>query len=293
MIKHRIYSVIKDQPDSTAGRLFTASMSLLIICNVVFVLIDTVSHEPGGLARAANVIEIASVSIFTVEYVLRLWTADLVHPDLPPAKARLRYVVSVMAIIDLLSILPFYLRAFFPFDLRVLRILRLVRLMRVFKLGRYSSALATIGRVMKRSAAALLSALSVVGLLLIVSSVLMYYAESGVQPKEFSSAFSGLWWAVTTITTVGYGDIFPVTVMGRIFAAVIELLGIALVAIPTGIISAGFMSELSNGPVASSEASARIDRLEALRGLLDSGHLNRDEFDVIKHDLLSADTSDG
>ena len=287
-MKSAVFSAIKDQSDTVVGRVFTVFMSVLIVINVVFVLVDTLSHEPGALTVASRIVEVASVSLFTIEYLLRFWTADYVYPALSPARARLRYVVSGMAIIDLLSILPFYLPAVIPMDLRVLRVLRLVRLIRVFKLGRYSNALATIGRVLKRSAAALVSALSVVLLLLIVSSVLMYYAENGAQPLKFSSAFSGLWWAITTITTVGYGDLAPVTVLGKLFAAIIELLGVALVAIPTGIISAGFISELANDPVDRQvDSSDKVGQLVGLKALLDDGLIGRDEFDSLKRDVLS------
>ncbi|MCL2489977.1 MAG: ion transporter [Propionibacteriaceae bacterium] len=293
-MRQRIYSVIKDQSDTVFGRVFTVVMSLLIIVNVIFVLVDTLSHEPTFLADASRGVEVGSVSIFTLEYLLRLWTADFIYPSLGPAKARLRYVRSSMAIIDLLSILPFYLPAVIPMDLRILRVLRLVRLVRVFKLGRYSSALETIGRVLKRSAAALVSAVSIVVLLLIVSSVLMYYAENDAQPLKFTSAFSGLWWAMTTITTVGYGDLAPVTVLGQVFGAIIELLGVALVAIPTGIISAGFISELSDEQAGqAADTSTKVGELTKLKVLLDDGLLTRQEFDDLKKQTLMGSVTSG
>ncbi|MDR1188158.1 MAG: ion transporter [Bifidobacteriaceae bacterium] len=243
-MKQRIYAIIRQDASTPAGQAFDAAMSALIVVNVVFVLVDTVASRPHWLIIASNAVEVVSVAIFTIEYVLRLWTADLRYPDSRPGRARLRYVASGMAIIDLLSILPFYLPMLIPVDLRILRVLRLVRLVRVFKLGRYSAGMATVGRVMKKSAPALASSVFVVVLLMIVSAVLEYYVEHPEQPEAFDSAFSALWWAVATITTVGYGDIYPVTLIGRILGAVIALLGVALVAIPTGIISAGFVDEL-------------------------------------------------
>jgi len=263
---------------------FTAAMSVLIVVNVVFVLVDTLSREPTSLTRASRVVEVVSVAVFTIEYLLRLWTADLIHPELRASAARLRYLVSGMAIIDLLSILPFYLPAVIPVDLRVLRLLRLVRLVRVFKLGRYSTALAAIGRVLKRSAAAFISAMAVVGFLLIIASVLMYYVENPAQPQSFSSAFAALWWAVSTITTVGYGDMVPVTVVGKVLGSVIDLLGVALVAVPTGIISAGYMSEIDSAELADNP----VEQLTKLQGLLNDGLLTRDEFDTCKQRVLSA-----
>jgi len=286
-MKHRVYAVIKDQSDSAAGRVFTALMSVLIIVNIVFVLVDTMSREPTSLAAASRVVEVVSVAIFTIEYLLRLWTADLIHPELRPWAARGRYVVSGMAIIDLLSILPFYLPAVIPVDLRVLRILRLVRLVRVFKLGRYSTALAVMGRVFRRSSAALVSAISVVCFLLIVSSVLMYYVENPAQPGKFTSAFSALWWAVSTITTVGYGDVYPVTAIGKVLGSVIELLGVALVAVPTGIISAGYMSEID----ATEMMENPVEQSTKLEGLLNDGLLTRAEFDTCKQRVVSSLTT--
>jgi len=254
-VLRRVYQVLKDHPDTRAGRAYNAAMSALIVVNLAFVLIDTLHDRPEGLIDASRIVEVVSVIIFTIDYVLRIWTASARYAGLGPVKSRLRYVVSGMAIIDLLSILPFYLPAVLPIDLRVLRVLRLVRLIRVFKLGRHSSGLARVGRVLKKSASALVSSMSVVVLLMIVAAVLEFYVESPVQPENFDSAFSGLWWAVSTITTVGYGDMVPVTVLGKVLGAIIELLGVGLVAIPTGILSAGFVEE----------THAEKERLEAAR----------------------------
>ncbi len=151
-----------------------------------------------------------------------------------------------MAIVDLLAILPFYIPFLLPIDLRILRLIRLLRLFRLFKMNRYTSGLSSIGNVLKKKSDQLVSSIFVVFLLMIISSVIMYYFENPVQPDVFSNAFSGLWWAISTFTTVGYGDIYPLTVAGKIFSAIIALLGIGLVAVPTGIISAGFMENIEN-----------------------------------------------
>ncbi|MCL1837808.1 MAG: ion transporter [Propionibacteriaceae bacterium] len=244
-MKQRVFAVIKDHPQTLSGRIFSFSMTALIILNVVFVLIDTMKSQPETLSSISRIVEVVSVALFTLEYLLRLWTADLLFPESRPAVARLRYVVSGMAIIDLLAILPFYLPMLIPIDLRILRLLRLIRLIRVFKLGRYAAGLGTVGRVLKKQAPALVSSMSVVVLLMIVASVLIHHVENPSQPDQFDSAFSALWWAVATITTVGYGDVYPITPLGKIIGAVIALLGVALVAIPTGIISAGFVDEIN------------------------------------------------
>jgi voltage-gated potassium channel len=247
MIKKKIYSVIADiNSKSRVGKAFDVFMSCLIVANVIFIIADTFQNRPMALVTASKIVEYVSVVIFTMEYCLRLWTANLIRPELRPLKARLRYVISGMAIIDLLAILPFYIPFIIPVDLRVLRMIRLIRLIRIFKISRYTSALSRIGRVLKKNAPELISSVSVVFVLMVISSVLMYYVESPVQPDKFNSAFSGFWWAVATLTTVGYGDIYPVTGLGKVISAVIALLGIGIVALPTGIISAGFLDDIKH-----------------------------------------------
>jgi len=257
-MKRWIYDTIKDHSDTRPGHIYNIVMSAIIVVNVVFILIDTMPSNPAGLASVSRIVEVASVIIFTIDYVVRLWTANLMFAQMGPIRSRLRYVVTGMAIIDLLSILPFYLPALVPIDLRILRMLRLIRLIRVLKLGRHSSALARIGRVLKKSAPALISAMSVIVLLMVIASVLEFYVENPTNSDNFSSAFSGLWWVVSTITTVGYGDIVPVTVLGKVLGSVIALLGIGLIAIPTGILSAGFTDD------SNSLDSAHDDDREAL-----------------------------
>jgi voltage-gated potassium channel len=245
-----IFDVISGNDGSKAGRIFDISMSGLIMINVVFIIGDTFQGRPATMVAISRIVEIFSIVVFTVEYGLRLWTADLIRPNMSPARARFRYVVSGMAIIDLLSILPAYIPFIIPVDLRVLRMLRLFRLVRAFKMERYTVAITRIGRVLKDKAPELISSVSVICVLMAISSVVVYYVESPVQPEAFSSVLSGLWLAVVTLTTVGYGDIFPVTMLGKVISAIIALLGIGLIALPTGIISAGFLDELrKDGPL--------------------------------------------
>ncbi len=146
-----------------------------------------------------------------------------------------------MALIDLFSILPFYLPFIFVIDLRVLRALRIFRLFRLLKFNRYTKSMQNVFIVMKMKSIELLSSVFIVIILMLISSALMYSIECNSQPEAFQNAFSGLWWAIATFTTVGYGDIYPVTVAGKILGGIVSLLGIGLVAVPTGIISSGFM----------------------------------------------------
>ena len=249
-IKRRIFDIINPageqpgKPGNVLSRFFDFFIISLIIINVLTVITDTFDNIPSVLRQVFSVIETFSLFAFTLEYMLRLWTADLIYPDKSKSKSRLKYIFSFMAIIDLMSILPFYLPFIFPFDLRVLRTMRLLRLFRLFKINRYTNALSMIGNVIKKKSSQLISSMVVVFIMMIIASVLMYNIEHDAQPEVFKNALSGLWWAIVTLTTVGYGDIYPVTPVGEMLGAVIALLGIGLVAVPTGIISAGFMETM-------------------------------------------------
>jgi len=158
----------------------------------------------------------------------------------------IRYVFSFMAVVDLFAILPFYLPAILPVDLRFLRILRVARILRVLKIHRYTESLQMIGRVLRQRGRDLLVTVFITFLLLLVASSVMYYLETDAQPDQFPNIVASFWWAIATLTTVGYGDVYPVTVGGKIISGIIALLGIGVVALPTGIISSGFLDELEN-----------------------------------------------
>lgn len=245
-MRQRVFSIVQSDGGTRAGKVFDIFIMIMIALNVGLVILDTFTL-PDYMQTVSVWFDRISVVIFTAEYLLRLWTSDFLRPELPRWMARLLYAVSFMAIIDLLAILPFYIPFLIPIDLRVLRILRVVRIFRLFKVNRYTSAFSLIGGVLRSKASQLSSSVFIVLLLMIISSVLMYSVENPVQPDVFKNAFSGLWWSVATFTTVGYGDIFPVTAAGKVISAIIALLGIGLVAVPTGIISAGFVEALSVG----------------------------------------------
>lgn len=239
--KLKMYNLIRnDKKNNLAGNIFNTTIITLIILNVILVIMDTFKL-PLWFYKISHFIEVVSMVIFLIEYLMRLWTATLVYPNLKPYKARLKYILSFMAIIDFLSIIPFFIPFIIPVDLRVLRMLRLLRL---FKVGRYTNSLSQIASIFKRKAGQLMSSMFVVLLLMIIASVLMYNIEHTAQPDKFANALDGLWWAVATLTTVGYGDIFPVTALGKILSGIIALLGIGLIAVPTGIISVGFMESI-------------------------------------------------
>ena len=247
-IKRIVFEVIQPSAATSAGRriasrIFDDVIMALIVFSIVSVFLCTFSI-PDWLFSILIRIEFVSIIIFTVEYALRIWTANLLYPGLNPVRARIRYITSPMAIIDLISILPFLVPVLHTYNLIGVRVFRLVRLLRVFKLNRYSDALAAIGDVLRSKAQQMVASVFFVFIILILASLLIYYAEHDAQPDQFENAFSGLWWAVATLTTVGYGDIYPITPLGRVLGAIIAILGIGMVAVPTSILSAGFMETL-------------------------------------------------
>ena len=234
-LKERIREIVEPaKGENWPSRAFDWMITTLILASVVSVFVVTFEGLPHGVKVALTVLEIVASVVFTVEYALRIWIAE----------KKLKYIFSPMAIIDLLAILPFYLPMFLPHAMLGIRALRLVRLLRIVKLNRYFDALRSIGEVFVAKKRELLGSLFFVVLLMLVSSLLMYSVEHEAQPEVFKNAFSGLWWAVCTLTTVGYGDIYPITVLGRVLGAFIALSGIAALAIPTGIVTAGLTARL-------------------------------------------------
>ena len=240
-VKKIIFKIVQPAEDGAfSNRIFELFITSLVLLSIVCVFATTFDLSD-GVVRQLNILEAVISVVFTIEYGLRLLTADLLYPDMPRWKAIIRYVCSSIAIIDLLAILPFYLPMVFSCNLLAIRSFRLLRLMRVFKLNRYFESLAAIGEVLRAKSCELLGSMFIVMLMLILSSLAIYEVEHDAQPGVFKNAFSGLWWAVATLTTVGYGDIYPITMLGRLFGTITAFLGIGLVAIPTGIISSGLI----------------------------------------------------
>ena len=212
----------------------------LIFLSILSIILESYSAIYSNYHNIFKVFDAFTVAVFTIEYLLRIWTADLLYPE--SKHPRLKYFFSFMAIIDLLAILPFYL-PFFSADFRFLRMMRLFRLFRllhVFKLGRYFDALQVIVKVIKDSVPQLIMSFVICFFVMLFSSIIMYTVENPVQPEAFPNVIASLWWAMCTLTTVGYGDVYPITSIGKILTSVISLVGIGIIAIPTGIIAAGF-----------------------------------------------------
>lgn len=220
---------------------------ILILLNVIAVMLETVPaiHEP--YKEFFEVFDIVSVTIFTIEYVLRVWSSNHDPQFGHSLKGRLRYMLTPGALIDLLAIAPFYFYSVFTIDLRVLRILRLLRFLRLFRLTSYMKATRLMINVFKAVKNQLLLALVLALFLIVISSSVVYFAEHQAQPRLFTSIPATIWWSVVTLTTVGYGDMIPVTTVGKMFTSVILLAGVALFALPAGIITAGFQEEIRKG----------------------------------------------
>ena len=243
--KHRVFEIIQiGNRSDTVSRAFDYLIMTLIIANIAAMFLDTFEQFRSwhGVFRF---IEIFTVSVFIVEYILRLWTAVYLYPERTPTAAALRFVRSFDGIVDLLTILP----VFFLSGMVVFRMMRVVRILRLFKINANFDSFNVITSVLYEKRRQLISSIFIILILMLAASLSMYSAEHEAQPDQFKNAFSGIWWSVSTLLTVGYGDIYPITLAGRIMAIIITFLGVGVVAIPTGIISAGFVeqyTELSN-----------------------------------------------
>jgi voltage-gated potassium channel len=216
---------IVEYRDSKGSKVFNGFIEILIIISIISFSIQTLPDLTLKTREFLNALETVIVIIFTIEYILRIIVAD----------NKLKYIFSFYGIIDLLAILPFYVTA--GIDLRALRMFRLFRILRAFKLFRYSKAITRFQKALKLIKEELIVFFFVTCFMLFLSAVGIYYFENPVQPEAFKSVFHSLWWAVITLTTVGYGDMIPITVGGKVFTFIILMIGLAIVAVPTGLIT--------------------------------------------------------
>ena len=233
-------------PGDRLSHAFDVFLVTLILLNVLAVMTETVK----GLGTRYHTLfwdfEVFSVAIFTAEYASRVWTCTEDRRYRGAVRGRLRFALSPIAIADLIAILPFYIPVLIPLDLRYVRAVRLLRFFRLLKAARYSEASATLGHVLRSKKEELVVTLSAGLVLLVIASSLMWAFEAQAQPEKFGSIPAALWWGIVTLTTVGYGDIYPVTTAGKVVAGTISLVGIGLVALPAGILASGFVEHLQN-----------------------------------------------
>jgi voltage-gated potassium channel len=242
MIKRRIYELVeKGSHGSKVNLIFDYFIVSLIILNVVAVALDTLSVLNSDLIQFLKIFEIFSIIIFTVEFLMRLYVSDISFPASNKFYSLLKFICSPFGLIDLLAILPFYLPFIIKIDLRFLRVLRLIRFFRIFKISRYNSTLKLFLDVFKQKRAELQMTFFIAFLMVLISAFLMYHVENPVQPEKFKNIFTTLWWAVATLTSIDTEGITPVTILGKVLNELMSILGIVLIALPTGIISAGFI----------------------------------------------------
>ncbi len=259
----------------------------LIVLNVIAVLAESVEDLSIAHGPIFYTFDVFSVMVFSGEYLARLWTAvELDDPRFRhPFWGRLRWTMTPMAVVDLLSVLPFYLGIFVQLDLRAMRVLRVLR---VFKLGRYSMAMTVMAAVARQEARAIGAVLFVMAVVLIVTSSLIYLFEHHAQPHVFSSIPVSMWWSVVTLTTLGYGDMVPITPMGRLLGGLTAILGVGMIALPAGVLASGFSEQMRIRREEYREAVERaledgtIDRRDRRR--LDESrlHLGLSEDDAIR-----------
>ena len=242
--RKRLFEIIEiGLPGDVASQVYDAFNILSIVINLVVSVMYTFDDLHAKFGPWLVTVEAITVAFFALDYCLRLWTAKFLRPSLSEPKAVLRYIFSFSGLVDLLSFLPYYLPVFFPSGAVAFRMFRVARVFRLFRVNAYYDSLGVITQVLASKAQQLLSSVFIILVLMTASSLCMYSLEHDAQPVVFSNAFSGIWWSVSTLLTIGYGDIYPVTTMGKVFSIFITFLGVGMVAIPTGIISAGFVDQ--------------------------------------------------
>lgn len=284
-VQYRIYQLLeKAEEGDKASRLVDIGLSVLVFVNVIAVSLETVDSLHRAYAGLFWWIETVSVTLFSVEYVLRFWSVAAAADErgISSLKARLSYVFSPTGIIDLIAILPSLLPLLFgSIDLRWLRILRLARL---FKFSHYTSALEDLISSVRRERQSFVATIYLLFLALMISSTLIYVFEHDLQPDYFGSIPESMWWSFVTLTTVGYGDVVPITAAGRAVAAMTALMGVCVVALLTGIVATGFSKQMAL------KQSVLEDEIEQAMA---DGHISADEQERIdkltRHLHLSTD----
>lgn len=235
---------ISDMSNSL-NRSYNIIYTITILLNIFVSVLITFESIRINYDNLLRFIENATVVFFTIDYILRIWTAKYLYNMGNGLKAYLKYQCSFTGIIDFLSVVPYWLPMFFPSGIATFRVLRVVRIFRLFRINAYYDSLNIITEVLRNTKQQLISSVFIIVVLMIASSLCMYSVEHEAQPEIFENAFSGIWWSASTLLTVGYGDIYPITTLGKFLGIVITFLGVGMVAIPTGIISAGFVDHYS------------------------------------------------
>lgn len=244
--RKRLFEIVEvGAADDWISRGYDLLSTLILVVNLTVTVMNTFDAMSLRYGAMLKGIESFTVAFFAVDYVLRLLSCRFLRPAERELKSLLLYMVSFTGLVDLLSFLPYYLPFFFPDGAVAFRMFRVIRIFRLFRINAYYDSLNVITEVLTSKKQQLLSSVFILLVLMLGSSLCMYSLEHEAQPEVFRNAFSGIWWSVSTLLTVGYGDIYPVTTLGKLFGTIIAFLGVGMVAIPTGIISAGFVDQYS------------------------------------------------
>ncbi len=245
-IRYRLYEILEVRTSvDRAARIYDIVYFITILLNLTVSIMYTYENYRLRYGETLLLAEQITVGIFCIDYILRLYTAKYMYPESNQPRAIRKYILSFTGITDLLSFLPYYLPFFFPSGAVAFRMLRIMRVFRLFRINAYYDSFRLITEVLNSKRQQLFSSVFTILILMLASSLCMYSLEHEAQPDVFTNAFSGIWWATSTLLTVGYGDIYPITTLGKLFGIFITFLGVGMVAIPTGIISAGFVDQYS------------------------------------------------
>lgn len=270
-LKHRLLHILEGDPAAgKPGRFVQLALIALVIANIVSIILESVHHLHTDYLAYFHGFEVFSIVVFTIEYLARFWTASEKHED-QPWLARRKYALSFFGLIDLISILPFYLQFFVPgTDLRILRV---VRLLRTFKLSHFNSAIEDLFSALYHARASVYSTIYLFLIALLLTSTAMYHVEHELQPDKFGSIPAAMYWSVISLTTVGYGDVTPVSSLGKFISAITAFLGVSSVAMLTGVVASAFANQVERRKVL----------LEAeLRMAMEDGELSHEESALIR-----------
>lgn len=226
------------------GKFVDVFIEVLVLLNVAAVILESYEGIEIAYGFYFDAFELFTVSVFLIEYLLRLWLSDINFPKSLRWQVYKKHIFSANSIIDLVAILPFFIPFISDIDLRHLRIFRLIRLMRVFKLTKYSQSLILIGKIISEKKQELLATFLLFFSVLVIASSLMFYIEHDVQPSVFPNILQSFWWGIITLTTIGYGDMIPMTAAGKVLGGLIAMMGVLIIAIPTAIISSSFVQKM-------------------------------------------------
>ncbi len=249
-LKKRIFDVIQiGHRTDLLSRAFDFLIAIAIIVNITVLFLDTFPNLQ-KYSGVFDTVELVTIIVFIIEYVLRIWTANFLFPEESYGNAVMKFLISFDGIVDLFTILPFFfLSGFVAF-----RMLRVVRIFNLFRINPNTDSFNVITSVLYEKKNQIRSSLFIILVLMLASSLCMYSAENPAQPENFRNAFDGIWWSMSTLLTIGYGDVYPVTIMGKIMATFIAFLGVGVVAVPTGIISAGFVEQYTKAQISESSS---------------------------------------